>query len=76
MTIIITNVCYVLFSPWNIECELLSPEECKQRCPILNIEGVKGGLWIPEDGVGDPYEICQSLISEAQNTGLHMMQFL
>ncbi|KAK9701359.1 FAD dependent oxidoreductase central domain [Popillia japonica] len=60
--------------PWNIECELLSPEECKQRCPILNIEGVKGGLWIPEDGVGDPYEICQSLISEAQNTGVKVLE--
>ena len=36
---------------------------------MLNIDGIKGGMWIPEDGVGDPYEICHSLMKEAKNLG-------
>lgn len=28
-----------------------------------------GGLWIPGDGVGDPYETCISLVEEAKKMG-------
>lgn len=28
-----------------------------------------GGLWIPGDGVGDPYETCISLVAEAKQMG-------
>ncbi|XP_022910768.1 pyruvate dehydrogenase phosphatase regulatory subunit, mitochondrial isoform X2 [Onthophagus taurus] len=59
---------------WDIECELLTPDECKERCPILNIDGVKGGLWIPSDGVGDPYDICLSLVKEARSLGINVLE--
>lgn len=58
-----------MYSSWNIECEILTPGQCKEKCTILNTEDLLGGLWIPGDGVGDPYETCLSVISEAKKMG-------
>ncbi|XP_039286636.1 pyruvate dehydrogenase phosphatase regulatory subunit, mitochondrial isoform X2 [Nilaparvata lugens] len=49
-----------------VDCELVSPEEAKRLCPLLNVDDLKGGLWIPGDGVGDPYRICLSLLESAK----------
>ncbi|XP_043501503.1 pyruvate dehydrogenase phosphatase regulatory subunit, mitochondrial [Polistes fuscatus] len=58
----------------DIECYLISPEEVKQLCPLLRIDDLIGGLWIPGDGVGDPYQICLSLIKEAKSKGLRVYE--
>lgn len=39
------------------------------KCPLINIDDIKGGLWIPGDGVGDPYQTCISLLNEAKRLG-------
>ncbi|KAJ8959314.1 hypothetical protein NQ318_022000 [Aromia moschata] len=36
---------------WDIDCELLTPDQCKAKCSLLNIDDIIGGLWIPGDGV-------------------------
>lgn len=59
---------------WDIDCELLSPEQCKQYCPMINVDDIYGGLWIPGDGVADPYETCLSIISEAQKYGVKVIE--
>ncbi|XP_065162153.1 pyruvate dehydrogenase phosphatase regulatory subunit, mitochondrial isoform X2 [Atheta coriaria] len=59
---------------WNIECDLLTPEECKEKCPLINIDDIVGGLWIPGDGVGDPYKICLSILGEAQKQGVKVIE--
>jgi len=48
---------------------LVSPEEIQNLCPLLHVDDLIGGLWIPGDGVGDPYQICRTLIQEAQQKG-------
>jgi len=37
---------------------------------LLHVEDLIGGLWIPGDGVGDPYQICLTLMQEAQQRGV------
>lgn len=37
---------------------------------MLHVEDLIGGLWIPGDGVGDPYQICLTLMQEAQQRGV------
>lgn len=39
-------------------------------CPMLQTSDILGGLWIPGDGVGDPYEICVSLVSQVKKKGI------
>ncbi|KAJ8922390.1 hypothetical protein NQ315_004335 [Exocentrus adspersus] len=59
---------------WKINCELLTPEQCKQKCPLISIDDIVGGLWIPEDGVGDPYEICMTIVNEAKAMGAKVVE--
>lgn len=60
---------FLMISSWKVDCEILTPEQCKMKCPLLNIDDLKGGLWIPGDGVGDPYQTCISLVNEAKSLG-------
>ncbi|RZF48075.1 hypothetical protein LSTR_LSTR002141 [Laodelphax striatellus] len=58
-----------------VDCELVSPEEAKRLCPLLNVDDLKGGLWIPGDGVGDPYRICLSLLEAAKKKGVRVFEY-
>ncbi|KAJ8667644.1 hypothetical protein QAD02_009307 [Eretmocerus hayati] len=58
----------------NIECDLVTPDEIKSLCPLLKVDDLYGGLWIPDDGVGDPYRICLALIGEAVKKGVRVYE--
>ena len=58
----------------NIECHLVSPKQVQEICPLLHIDDLVGGLWIPGDGVGDPYQICLALIGEAKKKGVKVFE--
>lgn len=63
------NYAILIFRLHNIECHLVSPKEIQEICPLLRVDDLVGGLWIPGDGVGDPYQICLTLIGEAKKKG-------
>ncbi|XP_011494502.1 PREDICTED: pyruvate dehydrogenase phosphatase regulatory subunit, mitochondrial isoform X2 [Ceratosolen solmsi marchali] len=58
----------------NTECHLVTPEEIKELCPLLKVDDLNGGLWIPGDGVADPYQICLTLMGEAIKKGVRVYQ--
>lgn len=64
----------LIFSGWGIECELLTPQQCLEKCPLIEISDIVGGLWIPKDGVGDPHLVCRSLVQEAINMGVEVVE--
>lgn len=35
---------------WNIRCQLMSPEECKEKLKIIKNDDIKGGLYVADDG--------------------------
>ncbi|XP_006618712.1 pyruvate dehydrogenase phosphatase regulatory subunit, mitochondrial [Apis dorsata] len=59
---------------YNIECNLITPKEIQEICPLLRIDDLIGGLWISGDGVGDPYKICLTLIEEARKKGVKVFE--
>ncbi|XP_069700956.1 pyruvate dehydrogenase phosphatase regulatory subunit, mitochondrial isoform X2 [Periplaneta americana] len=59
---------------WNIECDLVTPEEASKLCPLIAVDDLQGGLWIPGDGVADPYQICLSLMSVAKQGGVQVIE--
>uniref|UniRef100_A0A0A9WV29 Pyruvate dehydrogenase phosphatase regulatory subunit, mitochondrial n=1 Tax=Lygus hesperus TaxID=30085 RepID=A0A0A9WV29_LYGHE len=59
---------------WNIDCKLLTPIEAKDLCPLIRIDDLKGALWIPGDGVGDPYMLCHSLLKSAIAKGVRVYE--
>ncbi|XP_068972081.1 pyruvate dehydrogenase phosphatase regulatory subunit, mitochondrial [Bombus flavifrons] len=58
----------------NIECHLITPKQVQEICPLLRVDDLVGGLWIPGDGVGDPYQICLTLIGEARKKGVKVFE--
>eukprot|EP01126_Amoeba_proteus_P001966 TRINITY_DN10616_c0_g2_i9.p1 TRINITY_DN10616_c0_g2~~TRINITY_DN10616_c0_g2_i9.p1 ORF type:complete len:306 (-),score=79.02 TRINITY_DN10616_c0_g2_i9:224-1141(-) len=54
--------------------ELISPEEAKRLCPILNIEGVYGAAFVPSDGYVDPTLLTQALATGARNYGTKIFE--
>ena len=45
---------YRIFQTIGIEdCHLMTPKEVQERCPIMNVDGVVGGLWAEREGYVD-----------------------
>ena len=57
-----------------IEFEVIDQMECANRHPLLNPNGIVGGLWDPHDGHIDPAQLCQSLARKAKNGGARIMR--
>ncbi len=49
--------------------ELLDPEECKRRHPLISTDNLLGALWDPLDGDIDPAQLCQALARRARKAG-------
>lgn len=59
---------------FDVEAHMLTPDECMEKYPLLNPEGVTGGVWIPEDGQGDPTNITYALAKGARNRGAQVFE--
>jgi hypothetical protein len=49
--------------------ELLSPDECAERSPLLDPSTVLGGYWVPSDGAGKGVKIVEALARRAGTGG-------
>lgn len=54
---------------FGVEVESITPQEVKERYEHLNISGVKGGVYLPLDGQGDPGNIAHALAKGARKNG-------
>lgn len=59
---------------WGIDCNLMSPEECQSMCPLIETGDIKGGLFIPKDGVVDKEKLRQVLLTEAVKRGVTLVE--
>ncbi len=59
---------------FDVDVHDLSPEECKQHYPLLNLEGVTGGVFLPADGQGDPTNIALALAKGARKYGAKIIE--
>lgn len=59
---------------FGVENEVLSPRECQDLYPLMNMEDVVGGVYIPKDGQGDPTNIALSLAKGARQNGVRIVE--
>ncbi len=52
-----------------VDFEMLDPEECARRHPLITTDNLKGALWDPLDGDIDPAQLCQALARRARKAG-------
>ena len=54
-----------------MECEIITDREKLQEiCPLIRVDDLLGGLWVPTDGVANPFEICRALSALSQEMGV------
>ena len=51
---------------WGVESELLSPEECVEKSPLLDRASIYGGFYVPSDGIAKGVRISQAMAREAR----------
>ncbi|MGI9350096.1 MAG: GcvT family protein [Rhizobiaceae bacterium] len=52
-----------------VEFEVIDPDECKKRHPLITTDRLLGALWDPLDGDIDPAQLCQALARRARKAG-------
>ncbi|WP_078412289.1 GcvT family protein [Priestia abyssalis] len=54
---------------WGMEAVLLSPEECAQKCSLINPDNIYGGLYVPSDGIAKPLRAVDKMAHFAKSRG-------
>jgi glycine cleavage system aminomethyltransferase T/glycine/D-amino acid oxidase-like deaminating enzyme len=54
---------------YDLECELLTPEQVGERYPLLETKDLVGGIWLPGDGTANPTDLTQALARGARQRG-------
>ncbi len=66
---------YRVFQTMGIEdVRLIGPEEILERCPIIDIEGVRGGLWADREGYIDPSAVVHAYAKAARQRGADVIE--
>lgn len=66
---------YRIFQTIGIEdCHLMTPEEIKERCPIMDTDGVIGGLWADREGYVDTTGTVQAYARAAKKRGAEVIE--
>lgn len=59
---------------WMIKCELMSPDECKQKCSIISDKDLIGGLFVKDDGIVDKEKLRKVLLGESIKRGVTLVE--
>jgi dimethylglycine dehydrogenase len=55
------------------EVQLIPPDEIRALCPIVDVTGIHGGLWDPNDGYLDPYGTTHAFAAAARARGAEVI---
>ena len=66
---------YRIFQTIGIEdCHLMTPQEIKERCPIMDVANVIGGLWADREGYVDTTGTVHAYAKAAKNLGAEIVE--
>jgi glycine cleavage system aminomethyltransferase T/glycine/D-amino acid oxidase-like deaminating enzyme len=59
---------------FGLAVDVVSTAEIKERVPHYNMDGVKGGVFLPKDGQVNPIDVTQALASGARSRGTKIFE--
>ncbi|MEQ8653251.1 MAG: FAD-dependent oxidoreductase [Kiloniellales bacterium] len=59
---------------FGLDAHVISPKECLERYPLLSLDGVVGGVFLPTDGQADPGNVALALARGAKNRGAQVFE--
>ena len=54
---------------WGMEALVLSPEECVEKCSLINPDNILGGLYVPSDGIAKPLRAIDTMVKFSESCG-------
>ncbi|MEC9424686.1 MAG: FAD-dependent oxidoreductase [Actinomycetota bacterium] len=59
---------------FDVDVEVVSTEELCSRYPLLNPEGIVGGVWLPGDGQASPVDTTMAMANVAKSKGVRIIE--
>src|SRR6478735_1648209 len=59
---------------FNMECELLSPEQALEHYPVMRVDDLVGAIWLPADGKANPTDLTLALAKGARLRGCRIIE--
>jgi glycine cleavage system aminomethyltransferase T/glycine/D-amino acid oxidase-like deaminating enzyme len=59
---------------FGVRANAISPDEAKERWPLMNTNDVVGAVWSPDDGRVSPSDVCAALIKGAKANGARVFE--
>lgn len=59
---------------YGIDAKSISPQEAKERWPMMNADDVLGAVWSPDDGRVSPSDVCAALVKGAKSLGAKIFE--
>jgi len=59
---------------FGLDVDVLGPQTCRDYYPLLNIDDVVGGIFVPSDGQANPIDITQGLAKGARMGGARIFE--
>src|SRR5215475_3522440 len=57
-----------------VNTRMVTPEELGEHCPLLNLDGVRGALWMRENGQVNPVDATMALAKGARQGGARIFE--
>lgn len=61
---------------FDLECDLLSPEEALAHYPVMRIDDLVGAIWLPADGKANPTDLTVALAKGARLRGARILEHI
>ncbi len=58
-----------LATSWGLESDLISPEECVEKVPLIDPDRIYGGFYVPSDGIAKAVRACEAMARAATERG-------
>jgi glycine cleavage system aminomethyltransferase T/glycine/D-amino acid oxidase-like deaminating enzyme len=55
---------------YQLDCELITPAQARDRYPIMAVEDLVGAIWLPGDGRANPTDLTAALARGARDRGV------
>jgi heterotetrameric sarcosine oxidase gamma subunit len=59
---------------YDLECELLTPQEALGRYPVMRVDDLVGAIWLPADGKANPTDLTGALAKGARQRGARIVE--
>ena len=59
---------------FGMECVLLTPEQARERYPVMQVDDLQGAIWLPGDGKANPTDLTNALAKGARNRGARVFE--